>query len=147
MHFELCKISDVQRYRLEKNSGSFQSKCFSHSERNVLFSFASGKTCHGHRNSSRYMHSYLFLRAVMIALIEGRKITLVHTQTDNLACTFSMVFQAMHFTGKHGISDKAASLCPLVAVCSHQMTSQQLFHFQTCWAKLSIDPVKFYKGQ
>lgn len=26
---------------------------------------------------------------------------------DNLACIFSMVFQAMHFTGKHDITDKA----------------------------------------
>lgn len=94
---ELCKILDIQRYRLKKNSGSFQSKCFLNSNRNVLFSFTSGKTCYRHRKNTRYMHSYLFLCAMMIALIEDRKITLVHTQNDNLACIFSMVFQAMHF--------------------------------------------------
>lgn len=45
--------------------------------------------------------------------IEGRKISMAHTQTDNLAYIFSMVCQAV----KNDISNKAASHCQSVAVC------------------------------
>lgn len=63
------------------------------------------------------VHAQLFIPTCYdnFTHIEGRKVSLAHTQTDNLGCIFSMVSWAMHFTVKNDISNKAASPCQSVA--------------------------------
>lgn len=65
------------------------------------------------------VHAQLFipLWCDVCTHIESRKISMAHTQTDNLACIFRMLSWAKHFTVKNDISYKAASLSHCCLLC------------------------------